>query len=134
MTVEMPTISNPGLFTYDPANPTKYTESCSHAIHQVLYALSQAGYEIRDLSDSLGYFDDEEVWHSYLENLSDALGYLDDEEVWHSYLENLSDALGYLDDEEVWHSYLSDFLPPLCDISHIASLMDDVWGDYNIPN
>ena len=110
----MPTISNPGLFTYDPANPTKYTESCSHAIHQVLYALSQAGYEIRDLSDSLGYFDDEEVWHSYLENLSD--------------------ALGYLDDEEVWHSYLSDFLPPLCDISHIASLMDDVWGDYNIPN
>jgi len=90
----MPTISNPGLFTYDPANPTKYTESCSHAIHQVLYALSQAGYEIRDLSDSLGY----------------------------------------VDDEEVWHSYLSDFLPPLCDISHIASLMDDVWGDYNIPN
>lgn len=46
MRVIMPTISNPGTFVYDPENPTKYTEACSHAIHQVFYALSQAGFEI----------------------------------------------------------------------------------------
>jgi hypothetical protein len=46
MRVVMPSISDPGFFTYDPENPTKYTEACSHAIHQILYTLSQAGFEI----------------------------------------------------------------------------------------
>jgi hypothetical protein len=48
MKVPMPTISNPGSFVYDSENPTKYTEACSHAIHRVLYALSEAGFEISD--------------------------------------------------------------------------------------
>lgn len=50
MEVIIPTISNPGLFAYDPENPTKYTEACSHAVHSILYALSQAGFTIKDNS------------------------------------------------------------------------------------
>jgi len=49
----MPTISDPGNFVYDPDNPTIYTEACSHAVHQILYALSATGFELSDESSGM---------------------------------------------------------------------------------
>ena len=43
------TASDPGSFAYDAENPTKYTEACSHAIHKILYGLSEQGFVVRQL-------------------------------------------------------------------------------------
>ena len=57
MQVIIPTISDPGSFVYDPENPTAYTEACSHAIHQILHALSDAGFTISEGEGNLYQID-----------------------------------------------------------------------------
>lgn len=81
MKVQFPTISNPGSFVYDSENPTKYTEACSHAIHKILFALSDAGFQMDDGEDTFNLLklalitipdpDDEEKNFSTLKLLAD---------------------------------------------------------------
>lgn len=52
MRIPMPAISDPLTFIYDQDNPTLYTEGLSHALHLILFTLSEAGAELDDGSPS----------------------------------------------------------------------------------